>query len=302
VIRWSLIVSTEAEQSDAVTLLLRHIRHVTRPPDEIIVVSQGELVLPPEMPQVRLLCRPHDSCRARSRNLGAAAATASHLLFLDAGVLPHPACLERITPWFEATPELALYGYFGNSRDHCAPSRWFPDCTVHYLDHRYVRYGHTLLEPHPALLTYPHWFAWGDCLALSRSALELAGGYDERYLGRGGEDPALALRLMAAGVPRYFSPDLWADTLIAHSRHYSGDPPGRFFHLNRFPGPAQLQCQMAYLPELLTALLGHYLPQDTSLDAAFRQLLPYPTTEFSLSLRLDTKELHCHAHSLGAYA
>ena len=123
---------------------------------------------------------------AHARNVGAAAATGSHLLFVDADVLIRPDTLERFAATFAANPGVSAV--FGSYDDEPAT----PDFVSQFknLFHHFV---------HQNASEEAETF-WSGGGAVKRDVFMAAGGFDDkRYPRPSIEDIELGYRLRAAG-------------------------------------------------------------------------------------------------------
>ena len=179
---------------------------------DVIVADDGS----PEPPDVssaaglavRVVRQPDLGFRAAAaRNLGAAAADGDLLVFLDADTIPEPAYVHRLT----RLPALVHDTVAVGRRRHADLTGWTAGQVHSWL---------TSVGPAPAELTEPQWLvdayaSSGDLLAVdarsyrfvisavmavSRSLFDEVGGFDERFVGYGGEDWELANRLVNAGA------------------------------------------------------------------------------------------------------
>lgn len=167
--------------------------------------------------RIRHLHRPNDRCVARSANLAAKAADTANLVFLSEDILLNPFALMAYRSYLKRYPQCAIYGYMGYQAHHTAPSLWFPQQQVNYLDIRFARYRHGEVEAHPGLLQRPHWYALGANFCLRREVLETTGFFQEDYVYWGQEDLDLAYRLLQNGCQIHFSLDSWGEHQ-AHAR------------------------------------------------------------------------------------
>ncbi|MDQ2814171.1 MAG: glycosyltransferase [Actinomycetota bacterium] len=178
---------------------------------EIVVADDGS-AQPPEVSaagscDVRVVRQPDRGFRAAAaRNLGAAAAGGDVLLFLDADTVPEPDYVRRLSRLPAVCADTVTVG----RRRHAQLAGWMPDD---------VR-GWFAGGKRPAELPEPLWlreayqrsqhlrqvdrrsyrYLISAVLGISRSLFEELGGFDERFLGYGGEDWELAHRGYVAGA------------------------------------------------------------------------------------------------------
>jgi glycosyltransferase involved in cell wall biosynthesis len=123
---------------------------------------------------------------ARARNLGAAAAAAPLVCFVDADVLVRPETLAQFVALFEAEPDLtAAFGSYD-----AQPAS--PELLSQYrnLLHHFVHQ-----TGRESASTF-----WAGCGVVRRAAFEAAGGFDPTYTRPSIEDIELGTRLRAAGA------------------------------------------------------------------------------------------------------
>ena len=201
-----------------------------------VIVSMGDA----ELPRVVAECRPRCETRvvpldagpslplAAARNLGAEvarAAGADLLILLDVDCIPHP----RLTiDYADALRTLQETGhrepvvvcgqiwYLPELPPGQAPTpdRWEELGTEHPV--RVSPPAGELIQGDVNLL-------WSLNFAMSTTDWVRVGGFDEAYLGYGGEDTDFGHRLAAAGGTMWWFGGGW----VAHQYHSSEDPPVR---------------------------------------------------------------------------
>ncbi|HEY9841549.1 MAG TPA: glycosyltransferase family 2 protein [Candidatus Obscuribacterales bacterium] len=220
--------------------------------------------------------RPNDRCVSRSLNLGARLARSPNLVILSGDVLLNPVGLEVYSYYLRRFPKWAVYGYLGWHPRFVAPSLWFPEVAVNYLDRRISDYSYQDLVLTEELTRCPHWFAISANTCLHREALELAGGFEERFVNWGQEDLELAYRLLQIGVQIHFSLDAWAEHQV-HPRS------GEFYTGKRLAQLQMGELEANYPVRMLSSdplgdrlrqnIFGHYLQHDARVDPAQRAAL-----------------------------
>jgi GT2 family glycosyltransferase len=131
---------------------------------------------------------------AKARNIGAAAAGGSILLFIDSDITVRPDTLSRIIAEFDADAELdAVMGSYDD--EPAAPNfvsqyRNLMHCFVHQHSNRRAT-------------TF-----WAGCGAIRRDVFLEFGGFDENYRSAAIEDIELGYRLSKAGRKLSLSPDI----------------------------------------------------------------------------------------------
>jgi N-acetylglucosaminyl-diphospho-decaprenol L-rhamnosyltransferase len=212
---------------DRLDVQLRWIGASLRPPDDHVVVWMGgpdpRPVVQARAPSCRVL-RIHAEGPlplARARNAGAATIDADTLVFLDVDCMPSPALLGEYLRWSpEGTVVAGPVGYLPASiqPDDAAPERcrWrtLARLGVHPDSRPRPACAPPRLEPRVELL-------WSLSMCVHRSTFERIGGFDESYVGYGGEDTDFAYRMQAARVPLRWCPT--ADAV--HLYHEVSDPP-----------------------------------------------------------------------------
>lgn len=200
----------------------------SEPADEVLVVddglSAGETVIQNFKTRLPLSYdwRPNDQSPALSRNRGAARAQRELLVFLDGDLLLQPQALAAYRAYLTGVHTALLYGYAGTHLESQAPSHWFPERQVNWLDKRYAWDG-THLKPHPHLFHSAYEYAFAGNFALYAETYRAIGGFDERFRGWGGEDLDFAERAVQKGFEVHFLIDAWGE----HQVH----PRQEEFHL-----------------------------------------------------------------------
>lgn len=169
-------------------LCLSHLRQLTPPPCEIIVVVDGpddDSRALAESCGVTVIAHETTHGPARARNLGAQRARGDLLFFVDADVAVPPDAIATIAEVFESAPELAaLIGSYDD-----APAA--PNFLSQYknLLHHYVHQTGSEAA----------WTFWGACGVIRRDVFLRLGGFDERYRAPSIEDIELGYRVVARG-------------------------------------------------------------------------------------------------------
>jgi glycosyltransferase involved in cell wall biosynthesis len=270
----SVIICTSPGREDNLHHCLQMLTRQSHPPDEVIVVSDGasrsEFVCQPFIQSLRLqhLWRPNDMCVSRSRNRGAQRAQGRILVFLDTDVLLNPHAIAAYIRHFEQRPDDCIYGYFGYVEAFVAPSQWFPQRRVNFLDIRFCGYSPDQILPSPYLQNYPHWYALGANLGIRRTQFVRTGGFNEQLIGWGTEDLDFAERLCRNHIPIGFSIDVWGEHQL-HPRsghYYQMHGISKPFVFDSYPVPRALIHRS---------------------DAAEQALLRHIFTDYSVGLDLD---------------
>ena len=207
------VVVSHYEQPGSLALVLAALSVQTLPAHrfEVVVADDGSAVPPVPGPQpYRVQVVGHDDRGFRLaavRNLGVAATTGDLVCFLDGDTVPGPDYLAQVLAEAERTPDVVVAG----RRRHAELSGWDPEDLLAWFAGR---------RPGPVELEEPGWlrdgYRWtadlreaddesyryviGAVTSVHRSVLERAGGYDERFVGYGGEDWEAVNRWWLAGA------------------------------------------------------------------------------------------------------
>ncbi len=167
---------------------LQSIRMAEPPPDELIVVLDGEAEQAEQLAKrfgVRVLATGGSRGPACARNLGASAATTDLLLFVDSDVLVPPSTVAQVTQFFGNHPEIsAAIGSYDDAPGAPNFLSQYKNLFHHYVHQRAREEGYTF---------------WGACGAIRRHVFLEVGGYHEGYRRASIEDIELGYRLKAAG-------------------------------------------------------------------------------------------------------
>ncbi|WBO21524.1 glycosyltransferase family 2 protein [Sphingomonas abietis] len=190
-----------------------------RRPDELVVIDMSDEPVTPgaQAFPVHIERMPTQGLPlAAARNRAAALAHHDRLVFLDVDCIPTAACIGRLADALERQDALlcADVRYLGPgdaspgwtedsllARGRAHPVRTFP---AHGLRE----------EPNPGLF-------WSLAFAIRKRRFEALGGFDERFVGYGGEDTDFGFRAAAAGLPLLFV----GGAIACHQHHDSYEPP-----------------------------------------------------------------------------
>jgi hypothetical protein len=160
---------------------------------DVVVADDGSAQAPTVPAGVRLVRQDDLGFRAAAaRNLGAAASTADVLVFLDADTVPEPGFVEALVRRLGACPDVVAVGrrrhadLSGDGAELPEPS-WLREAYAASRD---------LLDADGRSFR----FVISAVLACRRSLFEDLGGFDERFVGYGGEDWDFGYRAWNAGA------------------------------------------------------------------------------------------------------
>ena len=160
---------------------------------EVVVADDGSAAVPVVPPGVRLVRQEDLGFRAAAaRNLGAATSTADVLVFLDADTVPEPGFVEALVRRVAACPDVLAVGRRRHA-DLSGSGAELPEPS--WLREGY-RASRDLLDADGRSFR----FVISAVLACRRSLFEDLGGFDERFVGYGGEDWDFAYRAWNAGA------------------------------------------------------------------------------------------------------
>ncbi len=187
------VVVTHYEQPVQLARTLTALARQTRPVEQVVVSDDGSASPPAVPPGIRLVRQEDRGFRAAAaRNLGAAGATSDVLVFLDADTVPEPGFIEALVRRAAASPDVLAVGrrrhadLSGDGRELPEPA-WLVDGYAASRD---------LLEADGR--SFRHVIS--AVLALRRELFLDLGGFDERFVGYGGEDWDLGYRAWNAGA------------------------------------------------------------------------------------------------------
>lgn len=152
---------------------------------------------------------------ARARNVGVATADADVTILLDVDCIAHPRLVEQYVGLVRRHPGI-----------HSGPVGYLPEDAPDSIDDRLLAgvARHQPGRPNPR--THLHRtdrieLFWSLSFAVDRDAWERIGGFDEGYVGYGGEDTDVGRRAERADVPIWFS----GTARAFHQYHPVSSPP-----------------------------------------------------------------------------
>ena len=190
---------------DSFRQCLASIQESLRPPDEVVVVSDGDTDGSWKVAEefgAKVLRLPHPGGPARARNVGAEAVQGDIVFFVDADVTLHPKTLSLVEQRFQQEPDLtALIGSYDDA----------PGASNFLSQYKNLFHHYTHQVSSEAASTF-----WGACGAIRRSAFQALGGFDESYRKPCIEDIELGYRLKRAG----YSIRLCKDIQVKHLKRW----------------------------------------------------------------------------------
>ncbi len=187
------VVVTHYEQPAQLARTLTALERQDHPVEQVVVSDDGSAT-PPEVPaHVRLVRQEDRGFRAAAaRNLGAAGATSDVLVFLDADTVPEPRFVGALVRRAAASPDVLAVGrrrhaHLSGNGDELPEPQWLVDGYAASRD---------LLDADGRSFRY----VISAVLAVRRELFTDLGGFDERFVGYGGEDWDLGYRAWNAGA------------------------------------------------------------------------------------------------------
>ncbi|WP_323741441.1 glycosyltransferase family 2 protein [Pseudoclavibacter sp. VKM Ac-2867] len=206
------VIVVHFEQQAELDRTLAALSRQTHPTEllEVIVVDDGSREAPRVPAGVRLLIQEDLGFRAgAARNLGASAATGDVLCFLDADTAPEPEYVSRMAALPSLLPEAVVAGHrkHADFADVDADAAVEAAGPVHELEEPAwladaYRDSRRLLDADDR----SYRFVIGAVFSCTRWFFDQTGGFDEDFLGYGGEDWEWAHRAWLAGAVLAYEP------------------------------------------------------------------------------------------------
>ena len=153
-------------------------------------------------------------------NIGAAAASTEHVIFMNPDTLPSSDALDRLAEVLDQEAEVTMCGPSGVDTAGGGAQPSIPRVAVHVLGlHRILPRAGIYLHPAPNQRIEAGWIS-GSCCAVRRSDFQGIGGYDEEYFVFM-SDVELGLRVTASGGRQL----LLGDVTVPHLDGASSDLP-----------------------------------------------------------------------------
>ncbi len=196
------------------------IAHQLHRPDAYVVVDMGGPPIEPNaLDRPRVVAATGSGAQldlARSRNLGCHEVGTDVIVFLDADCIATPTLVGDYAARLAERPGIHAgpVGYLPPRSDDDA---WDVDSLDAVADYHERR-------PHPATPLHRsdrYDLFWSLSFAIDRLSWDRIGGFDERYVGYGGEDTDFARTAQTSGI------DLWfgGSAVAFHQFHPSSSPP-----------------------------------------------------------------------------
>lgn len=208
---------------------------------------------------------------AAARNFGAAQADTNTLIFIDVDCIVEPTLFEETLSHISPTTVITGYPlYLPYLPDNGVYEALLPD-TVSHPERRTI----------PTLTPVEHTKFWSLIFAIHKDQYTKIGGFDESFIGYGGEDTDFAQSFHKAGLKLLFAP-----THVIHQYHIKYDPPLNYFNAilknaERYKEKWGRYAMYAWLQKF--AAMGLITIEDTSLT-----VLRQPTKE-EMNAQLSTE-------------
>jgi GT2 family glycosyltransferase len=178
--------------------------HQTLLPLDVVIADDGSSVLPtlrPSETPTRVVSQADRGFRAAAaRNLGVGHTTGDILVFLDADTTPEPDFLRELTRRVAVCRDVVAVGRRRHAELHALPLGADPAGAVELDEPAWLRDGYAssrnLLDADGRSFRY----IISAVLACRRDLYTELGGFDERFVGYGGEDWDFAYRAWNAGA------------------------------------------------------------------------------------------------------
>ncbi|WP_244215166.1 glycosyltransferase family 2 protein [Pedobacter miscanthi] len=208
------MVTIVKNRRSALLNLIRGLEYCKTTPSELIIVHMNEA--PYRLPSasfpihVKVVASEHHLPLAAARNLAIESANANQVVFLDADCIPS---IDLFCVYRKAfsQADLLLSGRV----------RYLSGLVMSKTDLFEHMMAYSMPDPvREEIGQYPYELFWSLNFACSKAVFSRIGGFDERFIGYGGEDTDFAFSAKSAGVELKT-----IDAIAFHQHHPSYDPP-----------------------------------------------------------------------------
>ncbi|MGF6768719.1 GT2 family glycosyltransferase [Paraburkholderia sp. GAS199] len=205
-------------RADHLTNLITGLERSLILPEHLVIVQMNQAVHPwhsDSFPIINVSVQTTDDALplARARNLAVASSVAAQLVFLDVDCIPSRSLLSSYQEGLAQNANSLLQG-----RVQYLPATDLRDWDEAHLDR--IGQIHPVFVDRAAGFVLPHELFWSLNFACSRVTFTSIEGFDEAYIGYGGEDTDFSFRAQAKGIDIRL-----VDAKAFHQHHTSHNPP-----------------------------------------------------------------------------
>ncbi|UOZ04898.1 glycosyltransferase [Amycolatopsis sp. WQ 127309] len=198
------VIVTHFEQHHLLARMAKALRNQTLPPSQVVLADDGSAVTPVfAVPDVETLvvAQPDQGFRAGTvRNLAARHSTGEVLVFLDADTVPEPGYLEEAVRHIVLCPDVLAVGRRRHASFTGLADDAQPDAANALTEPAWLQDGYAASENLLHSDGRSFRFVIGAVLSCRRDLFFDLAGFDERFVGYGGEDWDFAYRAWNAGA------------------------------------------------------------------------------------------------------
>ncbi|GAB3271104.1 glycosyltransferase family 2 protein [Kineosporia babensis] len=219
------VVTTVAGRRPHLARQLEGLQRQTRPADHLVIVrmDQQDVTVPPIAAEhVAVLDIPQQNGQlplSAARNLGARATEAEQIVFLDVDCIPGASLVEAYAKALSQADGL-VSGPLRYLEPDAVQDSW-TEADLYRHSHQHP--ARPAPEPGEIVQDDRHELAWTTSLGINRRDFDRINGFDERFVGYGGEDTDFGIRAQAAGLGVWWS----GDAVAFHQHHDTQSPPTR---------------------------------------------------------------------------
>jgi GT2 family glycosyltransferase len=227
------VVVVHYEQDRALARVLHALGRQSALPFEIVVADDGSRTPPvlPDLPvPARVVTQPDLGFRAAAaRNAGARVCRGDILVFLDADTTPEETCLAQLTRRVGRCRDVLAVGRRRHADLSHLPVDADPASAPGLVEPEWLRSGYAQTRDLLDADGRSFRFVISAVMACRRDLYRDLGGFDERFVGYGGEDWDFAYRAWNAGAVLVHEPEAvaWHDGPGWADRPSSADTPDR---------------------------------------------------------------------------